>query len=85
MRIWNLFLLFVVPSVHGADGPIDFSKAPGGGPSTLRACAQYAYNSNSRAGSVYDLGCSSISVRRASIFLFLERIVGLEAVSCPSR
>ncbi|OIW30234.1 hypothetical protein CONLIGDRAFT_644244 [Coniochaeta ligniaria NRRL 30616] len=62
MQTRNLsLLLLVVPCVHGADGPIDWTKAPGGGPSTLRSCAQYAYNPSSRAGSIYDLGCSTIS------------------------
>ncbi|KAK4217052.1 hypothetical protein QBC37DRAFT_384944 [Rhypophila decipiens] len=61
MQIRSLFLLAVVPGVYGADGPIDWTKAPGGGPSTLRSCAQYAFNPYSRAGSVYDLGCSIIS------------------------
>ncbi|KAM7192276.1 hypothetical protein V8F33_008414 [Rhypophila sp. PSN 637] len=62
MQIRCLFLLAVVPGVCSADGPVDWTKAPGGGPSTLRGCAQYADNPCSRAGSVYDLGCSTNSI-----------------------
>ncbi|KAK4160659.1 hypothetical protein QBC43DRAFT_219266 [Cladorrhinum sp. PSN259] len=55
-------LWLVLLPVHDAeDGPIDFEKTPSGGPSTLRACAQLAYNPDSRAGSVWNVGCKAIS------------------------
>ena len=65
MRVW--YILWLSFSQHflavwAVDGPIDFEKTPTGGPSTLRACAQYAFNPASRAGSVYSLGCETISV-----------------------
>ncbi|KAK4463653.1 hypothetical protein QBC42DRAFT_323763 [Cladorrhinum samala] len=56
----TVFWLFFL-TVYAADGPIDFEKTPGGGPSTLRDCATYAFHPNSRAGSVWSLGCKAIS------------------------
>lgn len=58
--LWLSFSQYIL-AVWAADPPFDFEKAPGGGPSTLRACAQYAFVSNSRAGSIYNLGCQTIS------------------------
>jgi hypothetical protein len=65
MRTWYILWLSFsqhILAVWAADEPFDFDKTPGGGPSTLRGCAQYAYNPDSRAGSVYSLGCQTISV-----------------------
>ncbi|EPE26334.1 hypothetical protein GLAREA_02246 [Glarea lozoyensis ATCC 20868] len=59
--IFWVFLTQLITAAWAADGDIDFSKTPGGGPSTLRACAQYAYNPASSAGSVHELGCKVIS------------------------
>ena len=59
---WTCFVLQIL-SVFAADENFDFTKMPGGGPATLRACAQYAYHPQSRAGSVYSLGCETIAVR----------------------
>ncbi|KAF1999850.1 hypothetical protein P154DRAFT_522936 [Amniculicola lignicola CBS 123094] len=56
----TLFIL-TVRAVSAKDGLIDWTKTPGGGPSTLRGCAQYAYNDSARGGGSVNgyLGCTT--------------------------